>query len=101
MALKKITHINLIGHNINVSIEDEYPTSDREVYCRKLHEIKEPDEKDCENCPYFSGFAMGWGHECTWEDEGENEEKVIPHSERFRELQRVSKLIDEKVLKKK
>ena len=47
MMKKLIRHINFIGHEINQSIEDGYPESDREVYCKKLHTIKEPDEADC------------------------------------------------------
>ena len=39
MMKKLIRHINLIGHEINQSIEDGYPESDREIYCKRLHTI--------------------------------------------------------------
>ena len=68
MMKKLIRHINLIGHEINQSIEDGYPESDREIYCKRLHTIKEPDEKDCMNCPYFGGLGQGTAHECVWEE---------------------------------
>lgn len=102
MALKQVYHVNLIGHEINESLSENYPKSDREIFCKRLHKITEPDFKDCDKCPYFSGTAMGHGIECKWEDviDVNLDEKVIPHNLVKEEFKRVSKLIDEKVLKK-
>lgn len=96
-----VTHYNKIGHEINESLEN-YGTTDREIYCRKLHKITEPKRKDCESCPYFNGLMQGHGHECVWEDGyyvGE-EEKVIEHKDRNAEFLRASQLIDEGYLKR-
>lgn len=102
MAIKQVYHQNLIGHEINESIQEEYDSKDREIFCKKLHKITEPDEKDCDSCPYFAGFMMGHGHECVWEDVIDTDEdtKIIPHQDARKEMYRVSKLIDEGILKK-
>lgn len=103
MTKKLIRHINLIGHEINQSIQDGYPATDREVYCKHLHTIKEPDERDCMNCPYFGGLAQGHGHECVWEepvDISSELERVIPHEGRHQEMLRVSEMIDMGVVDK-
>lgn len=102
MAVKQVYHQNLIGHEINESIEGNYPASDREIFCKKLHKITEPDAKQCESCPYLAGWMMGHGIECKWEDviDINLDEKVIPHDKRKEEMLRVSKLIDEGVIKK-
>lgn len=102
MALKQVYHVNLIGHNINESLENNYPKSDREIFCKKLHKITEPDYEDCINCAYFAGTAMGHGIECKWEDviDVYEDEKVIIHDQVRDEFKRVSKLIDKGILKK-
>lgn len=102
MELKEVYHQNMIGHEINQSIQDEHPVGDREIYCKRQHKIVEPDAKDCEKCPYFAGWMMGHGHECVWEDVTDTNQIVvtIPHQDARKELMRVSKLIDAGVLKK-
>lgn len=102
MAVKLVYHQNIIGHEINESVENKYPTSDREIFCKKLHKIIEPDAELCDSCPYFSGTLMGHGIECKWEDviDINLDEKVIPYHMRQQELIRVSKLIDEGVIQK-
>lgn len=100
MEKRLIYHHNLIGHEINESLQfyaDEI--MDREIYCRKLHAIMEPKEKDCEYCPFFAGLEQGHGHECAWEDIEEQNDLVIPHEERYREYERVDKLIKQGILK--
>lgn len=105
MEKKLIYHHNLIGHEINESLQfyaDEI--MDREVYCRKMHAIIEPKKKDCEYCPYFAGLEQGHGHECRWEDIVEQniveqDHLVIQHEERYREYERVDKLIKRRILK--
>lgn len=105
MKLKQIYHTNLIGHEINESVSEGYDSSDREIYCKKLHKIFEPNAGDCEKCSYFAGRAMGHGIECKWEDVPDEEypdsdEKVIHHKDRRKEMLRVSELIDKGILKK-
>lgn len=102
MAVKQVYHQNLIGHEINESIQGEYNSKDREIFCKKLHKITEPDAKECDSCPYFAGWMMGRGHECKWEDviDADSDTRVIPHKDARKEMYRVSKLIDEGVIKK-
>lgn len=103
MSIRKIIHLNLIGHEINESLNKDAPSSDREVFCKKLHKVTEPLAKDCENCEYFAGLMMGYGHACAWEDDYPSDapdEKIVPHGERMSEMLRVSKLIDQNVIRK-
>jgi len=102
MAVKLVAHMNFIGHEINESLENDLPTSDREVFCKKLHKITEPNAEDCEKCSYFENFMMGNGHCCVWEDviDINEDERIIPHDKRNEELLRVSQLIDEGVIRK-
>lgn len=98
-----ITHVNLIGHEINQSISENHPASDREIYCKKLHKITEPEISDCDNCPYFGGLAQGNGHVCIWEepiDISSPHTVIIPHQDRMKELMRVSEMIDDGALEK-
>ena len=98
---KLINHINKIEDDINYIID--MPKSNREIYCKRLHTITEPQRKDCVNCPYFNGLAGGFGIECMWEDVSYPDEPIdviVPHSERFDEMMRVSKMIDFGVLTK-
>ena len=96
MTKKLIRHINLLGHEINESLQEGYPDSDREIYCKYLHTIKEPDEEDCVHCPYFGGLGQGQAHECVWEepvDISSELERIIPHEARYKEMERVSEMI--------
>ena len=102
MAVKLVYHQNSIGHEINESLQNNYPTSDREIFCKKYHKIWEPTAEACKNCPYFSGTMLGHGIECKWEDtiDINLDDKFIPHDLRQQELIRVSKLIDEGIIQK-
>ena len=103
MELMEVWHNNFIGHEINESLQLELPTSDREVYCRKLNKITEPLKKDCDNCPYMGGWMMGNGHCCKWKDvppEDGGDEVYIPHDQRRQEMLRVNKLVDQGILEK-
>ena len=97
MTKKLIRHINLLGHEINESLQEGYPESDREVYCKRLHAVKEPDEEDCVGCPHFGGLGQGRAHECVWEepvDISSELERIIPHENRYKEMERVSQMIE-------
>ena len=93
MEKKMICHHNLFGHEINDSLEfyaDD--VLDREIYCRRKHLIVEPVATECEKCPCFAGTAQGHGCMCTWLDI-EHEDFDIRHENRYREYERIDKLI--------
>lgn len=103
MKTTQVTHYNLIQSHINTVLQDESPKTYREVYCKKLHKVWEPDAIECETCPYFGGLMGGYGHECVWEDVVafyDDDEKVVRYEDRNAEMLRVSQLIDNGVLKK-
>ena len=96
--IKLVHHHNFIGHEINESLEfytDD--VLDREIYCRKLHTIKEPLTQDCNDCPCFAGWEQGHGHECVWDDVVD--EIDVRHDDRYKEFERVDKLIKQGILK--
>lgn len=100
MRRKLVYHHNLIGHEINESLEyfaDD--VFDREIYCRKNHRVMEPLKKDCNGCPCFAGFEQGHGHECAWVDVP-LDEHVVRHEDRYKEYERVDKLIKLGVIKR-
>ena len=92
------THYNKIAANINY-VQSE---AEQEVFCKKLHKVCVPQEKDCTACPYFAGLMGGYGHECQWEDAVPSiiEDVIIDWEDRYKELIRVSKLIDMGLIKK-
>lgn len=93
-----VYHHNLIGHEINESLQYfENDVLDREIYCRKQHQILEPLESDCFTCPYFASLEQGHGHECAWDDVTEID-YIINHSDRYREYERVDKLLKQGIL---
>lgn len=100
MEKKLVYHHNLIGHEINESLryfkDDVF---DREIYCRKKHQVCEPSEADCLNCTFFAGLEQGHGHECAWEDIAE-EEHVVEHADRYTEYERVDRLMKQRILEK-
>ena len=93
MEKQLVYHHNYIGHEINESLEYHADgVLDREVYCRKMHQVTEPTEKECLTCPHCAGWMQGHGHECAWEDYTETEH-TVQHEDRYREYERVDKLI--------
>jgi hypothetical protein len=100
MPVQPVLHVNLIGHEINESLED-YPDSDRKVFCRKNMKVMEPMESDCMNCSYFAGLAQGYGHECVWDDwmdMSDDNPRVIQQSDANKEMQRVFELVENSVI---
>lgn len=77
------------------------PDDKGRVYCKKLNKIRTMDAQFwdvCTTCPMFSGTVQGEGVECTWDEPADYYSvKVFDPKE---ELLRVSKLIDQGVLKK-
>ena len=98
MEKRIVYHPNMIGHEINESLElysDD--VLDREVYCRKLHVVKEPLQTDCIGCPFYAGLEQGYGHECAWEDVAD-QEHFVQHEDRYKEYERVDKLMKRGIL---
>ena len=61
-----------------------------------------PSTEECKSCPYYGGFAGGYGHECYWEDVVpiEEDQVIVQWEDRYNELIRVSKLIDKGLITK-
>lgn len=99
---KVITHYNFIGRHINNSLQDGHSQIEREVFCKKRHEVLEPETKDCQNCPYFGGVMGGYGHECVWEDVYPSNltSITVKHKDRYKELKRVTDAIKRGDIKK-
>lgn len=72
---------------------------DYRIFCKKEHKIIEPDYKKCGNCPYLSGSLQGNGVECYWDDP-DAKFSFVDVRNPDKELMRVSKLIDNKKIKK-
>lgn len=92
MRLKEIIHGNAVN----------WDKGDLKIYCRKNHKIMVPQESDCTKCDFYYGSMQGNGLECIWEDYTDSDSPMvfIKSSEKEKELLRVSKLIDKKILKK-
>ena len=90
--IEVIPHYNKIATHINYAQSE----AEQEVFCKKLHKVCVPQEKDCTNCPYFGGLMGGYGHECHWEDAVPSivENVIVEWRDRHKELIRVSQLID-------
>lgn len=90
---RMILHLN--------SIKDDTATG-MEVYCRKTNSVKVPSYDECMSCPYFHGVGSGTMIECEWVDEPPlmGDIRRVDWVDRNREKLRVSKLIDDKVIKK-
>ena len=98
-VIHPVIHYNKIGHEINDSI-NEYPNSDRTVYCRLQHAILPPELRRCMNCPLFHDSLGSFGVACKWNDTVPQRSVMVKHSDRYQELLRVSKLIDKGILQK-
>lgn len=70
------------------------------VFCKKLHRVDKISNlnETCFECPYLYGLLQGQGVECGWEDV--LNQSFIDIDNPQAELQRVDKLIADKVLKK-
>lgn len=101
MEKQLVYHHNRIGHEINESLrfyaDDVF---DREIYCRKAHEVKMSLEKDCRKCSYFISCDQGYGIECAWEDITTEIQYTVEHEDRYREYERVDRLIKLGILEK-
>lgn len=91
--LVPILHVN--------SIKDS-TKSGMELYCRKKHKLCIPSMEDCMSCAMFRGAGQGEAIECEWEDipPYKGNVRLIDWFDRKQELLRISKLIDDGVIKK-
>lgn len=105
MKLGWVRHYNVMKDHVNYLEKD----TDAAIFCRKRHEVVAVDTSECLKCPYFGGFGQGGCHECVWQDISPNGpddsdfdgiSKVIPFEDRYKELMRVSKLIDKGIISK-
>lgn len=64
------------------------------VYCRRDHNMKYIDFRECRKCPYFEGDFQGLGVECRWEDYVPINADTYRTEDEDKEFQRVSKLIN-------
>jgi WD40 repeat protein len=81
------------------TIHLNYATEDGKVFCKKENRIVSVDIDKCDNCPYLSGSLQGDGIECIWDDPSSKETFMSVYNPQ-KELLRVSKLIDNKKIKK-
>lgn len=90
-----VLHLNIV--------RDTTTEAGKEIYCRRQHKLCVPTMKDCLSCPYYHGMGGGDMLECEWEDEPSgfgHPIRRIYWQDRNQELMRVSKLIDDGVIKK-
>ena len=82
--MKSVIHQNFYDENGN-------------IYCKKKHAVMNQDLDLCDNCEYCFGSLQGAGVECLWEDNCDA--PIVSPETPEEELQRVSLLIENKVLK--
>ena len=102
MKKKLVIHLNFYGQEINQSFQNGEPNSVRAIFCKKQHKVCNVWEK-CQTCPYLADWMQGNGIGCAWEDwvddsTPEGTEVFVNNPQK--EFLRVSKLIDQGILKK-
>lgn len=85
--LKPVNHQNIVSDS-------------GRVYCKKLGKVINLDYKDCNTCDYCFGSLQGQGVECMWEDSINNQSSIVTVTNPNKEFLRVSKLIDDGIIKK-
>lgn len=88
---------------MNVVNHVNFPNEKSQIYCRRLNKIITLDEEGkfwdtCHSCPMFAGDYQGMGVECQWNDTSEGYSEYV--SDPLKELLRVSRSIDSRVLEK-
>lgn len=84
---------------MNKIIHYNYCDNSGRVFCKKEHKIisLEGDTK-CDKCDYCFGSLQGEGVECIWEDVTSKPIMAVVYPQK--ELLRVSKLVDQDIIKK-
>lgn len=88
-------HLELINHF-------NYMDRNGQIFCKRQDKVRKvaPKYKGCDDCPYLFGSLQGMGVECMWEDVPPLSPVGLEVRDPQEEFTRVSRLIDEKILKK-
>lgn len=73
-----------------------------EVFCKAKHKILPAEIETCEGCPYFVTAGQGDVIVCAWEDIPPlgGDTRVVHQSDVTKEFYRVSRMIDDGIIKK-
>ena len=88
-------HLELVNHF-------NYMDRNGQIFCKRQNKVRKvaPKYKGCDDCPYLFGSLQGIGVECMWEDVPPLSPIGLEVRDPQEEFTRVSRLIDEKILKK-
>ena len=88
-------HLELVNHF-------NYMDGNGRIFCKRQDKVYKvaPKYKGCDDCPYLFGSLQGIGVECMWEDVPPLSPIGLEVRDPQEEFTRVSRLIDEKFLKK-
>ena len=88
-------HLELVNHF-------NYMDRNGQIFCKRQNKVRKvaPKYKGCDDCPYLFGSLQGIGVECMWEDVPPLSPVGLEVRDPQEEFTRVSRLIDEKILKK-
>lgn len=88
-------HLELVNHF-------NYMDRNGQIFCKRQDKVRKvaPKYKGCDDCPYLFGSLQGIGVECMWEDVPPLSPVGLEVRDPQEEFTRVSRLIDEKILKK-
>ena len=88
-------HLELVNHF-------NYMDGNGRIFCKRQDKVRKvaPKYKGCDDCPYLSGSLQGIGVECMWEDVPPLSPVGLEVRDPQEEFTRVSRLIDEKILRK-
>ena len=88
-------HLELVNHF-------NYMDGNGRIFCKRQDKVRKvaPKYKGCDDCPYLFGSLQGIGVECMWEDVPPLTPVGLEVRDPQEEFTRVSRLIDEKILRK-
>ena len=88
-------HLELVNHF-------NYMDRNGQIFCKRQDKVRKvaPKYKGCDDCPYLFGSLQGMGVECMWEDVPPLSPIGLEVRDPQEEFTRVSRLIDEKILRK-
>lgn len=88
-------HLELVNHF-------NYMDRNGQIFCKRQDKVRKvaPKYKGCDDCPYLFGSLQGMGVECMWEDVPPLSPVGLEVRDPQEEFTRVSRLIDEKILRK-
>ena len=88
-------HLELVNHF-------NYMDRNGQIFCKRQDKVRKvaPKYKGCDDCPYLFGSLQGIGVECMWEDVPPLSPIGLEVRDPQEEFTRVSRLIDEKILRK-